>query len=68
MNQENKTLDSRLLGAVFTLPATGDTVCLYGIHYHFLVLDGATPGDLVVVVGVTPLALRVRAAERDLQY
>ncbi|WP_262316155.1 hypothetical protein [Lacticaseibacillus parakribbianus] len=61
-------LDERLIGDTFTLPETGDVVCLYGIHYHYLVLDGSRPGDLVVIVGVTPLALRVRNAERDLQY
>ncbi|WP_125706338.1 hypothetical protein [Lacticaseibacillus daqingensis] len=61
-------LDERLIGTVFTLPPTGDEVVLYGIHYHFSVLDTAQPGDAVVIVGASALGLRVRRLDRELQY
>ncbi|WP_179395088.1 hypothetical protein [Lacticaseibacillus absianus] len=61
-------LDERLIGTTFTLPATGDDVVLYGIHYHFHIMDEALPGEVVVVVGAEALGLRVRRLDRDLQY
>ncbi|MFD1393269.1 hypothetical protein ACFQ3L_06750 [Lacticaseibacillus jixianensis] len=62
-------LDDRLIGTTFTLthPGAGEVV-LYGIHYHYQLLDAATTGDLVVVASASALGLGVRLAKRQLQY
>lgn len=62
-------LDERLIGTTFTLTQDGPgDVALYGIHYHYHVLDQAKSGDLVVVVRVEALGLSVRKASETLVF
>ncbi|MFD1440409.1 MULTISPECIES: hypothetical protein [Lacticaseibacillus] len=62
-------LDERLIGTTFTLTHEGNgEVVLFGIHYHYWLLDAATTGDLVVVAEASALGLGVRLAKRQLQY
>ncbi|MFD1429478.1 hypothetical protein [Lacticaseibacillus mingshuiensis] len=62
-------LDERLIGSVFILPEPPvQAVMMFGIHYHFHVLDDARPGDQVVIVAVGRLGLEVRRADRQLKY
>ncbi|MCI1986470.1 MAG: hypothetical protein LKJ69_06010 [Lactobacillus sp.] len=62
-------LDDRLLGTTFTLTTvpTG-TITLFGIHYHYRVLDASQPGAIVRVVATDALGLKVRTAGTPLQY
>lgn len=62
-------LDERLIGTTFTLTHDGPgEVELYGIHYHYRLLDQATAGDLVVVVRADALGLSVRKASGILKF
>ncbi|MFD1483670.1 hypothetical protein ACFQ5J_00200 [Lacticaseibacillus baoqingensis] len=62
-------LDDRLIGTCFTLTTvpTG-MITLYGIHYHYRVLDHSQPGAVVCIVAADALGLKVQAPKAPLQY